>query len=179
MRSAPAVRTATASSYRHFDDFPLLGRGQFRRGRFQIQINGLPDVLQCFFAGVALRPTAFQRRAMCDIVTVFASLNDDFQIHSGNIILCLAAFKQRLEGNSHLSLQVTTGQTRPNGLAIRRRSRVPERRFRGKNAPHPGPLPATQGEGAMPAKAHLRLNQCSTFLLSVPSVVNWSSGLLM
>jgi hypothetical protein len=29
----------------------------------QIQINGFPDILQCLLAGLALRPTAFQRWA--------------------------------------------------------------------------------------------------------------------
>ena len=72
MLSTPAVQTATATSYRQIDNFPLLGRGQLRRRWLQIEINSFPDIFQCLVAGLALRPTAFQRLAMRYILAVLA-----------------------------------------------------------------------------------------------------------
>jgi len=68
----------------------------------QIQINRLPDIPQCLLPGLALRPTAFQRRAMRDKIAILAWLNDNFQVHELNLIFRLKVFKGKSPGDVFL-----------------------------------------------------------------------------
>ena len=57
--------------------------------RLKIKVYRFADILKSLLFGLALRPTALERRNVGDKVAVFARFNDDLDVHGFEIIILL------------------------------------------------------------------------------------------
>lgn len=53
--------------------------------RLEAQFDSLADILQRFLTGFALRPAAFQGRAMRDVMSIFSRLKYHLDVHAESL----------------------------------------------------------------------------------------------